>query len=244
MKLFYQKDGINTVYIQKKDLKLYPKFQPYIEKEWEDASEDTFIPFVDIDMIDFFSKDTLVLDYYENINYSINKLQSKARQLTLGNDTTPTHFLYNQIEDISALCAFKLGKLELPLPLLEDFNGPYFSNSSYKIRTLIDPFKVSIRKVDDDAFQEKELLPNKIIDQSTIYTKRKLGFSGDIPYDYTIVPSEDKKQTILDIRFQNHEQLMMNLEPQVVVEPELLPPKTPVKQKLRNLLQQIMPKKD
>lgn len=244
MKLFYQKDGINTVYIQKKDLKLYPKFQPYIEKECGDALEDTFISFIDIDMIDFFSKDTLVLDYQENMKYSIGELQNKARQLALGNDAIPAHFLYNQIEDLSALCSFKLGNIELPLPLLEDFNGPYFANNSYKIRTLIDPFKVSIRKVTDDVFQENEVLPNKIIDQSTIYTKRKLGLTDALPYDYTIVPSEDRKQTILDIRFQNYAQLMKSLEPQVVVETEILPLKTPVKQKLRNLLQQIIPKKD
>lgn len=244
MKLFYQKDGISTVYIQKKDLKLYPKFRSYIETEWEDASEDTFIPFVDIDMVDFFSKDMLVLDYHENMNYSIGELQRKVRQLALGNDAIPAHFLYNQIEDLSAICSFKLGNIELPLPLLEDFNGPYFANNSYKIRTLIDPFKVSIRKVTDDDFQENELLPNKIIDQSTIYTKRKLGFTDTLPYDYTIVPSEDRKQTILDIRFQNYEQLMVSLEPPVVVEDEILPLKTPVKQKLRNFLQQIILKKD
>lgn len=244
MKLFCQKDGINTMYIQKKDLKYYQQYQSDLDTQIRNVQEDEFISLVDIDAIDFFSKEKQILDYQENISLSLSELQEKANQLMQGQEDLPTFFLYNQLEDISALCSFKLGKIALPLPLIEDMNGPYFSNGTYKIRTLVDPFKVSIRKVTGKDFEKEEVIPQKIVEQATIYTKRKLGYSGDLAYCYETIPSKDLGQTILDIRFKDHEKLISQVEPVIKPQTEVVLPKSTIKQKIKNILQHKVMKKN
>lgn len=199
---------------------------------------------MDVDVIDFFSKEKQILDYQENIALSLSELQEKANQLMQGQEGLPTFFLYNQLEDISALCSFKLGKIVLPLPLIEDMNGPYFSNGTYKIRTLIDPFKVSIRKVSGEDFDREDIIPQKIVEQSTVYTKRKLGYSGDLAYCYETIASKDPGQTILDIRFEDHEKLISQVGPVITPQTEIVLPKSTIKQKIKNILQHKVMKKN